>query len=39
MRAYDLFDANFCNGTSGWEKGVVEGANKVNFAIFTELKA
>ena len=49
--AHYLFDADFCNVASGWEKGVVEKnvqdsrrriwieANKVKFGSFTELNA
>jgi transposase len=51
MCAHYLFDADFCNVASGWEKGVVEKnvqdsrrriwieANKVKFGSFTELNA
>ena len=51
MCAYHLFNANFCNVASGWEKGVVEknvqdsrrriwiDAAKLRFGSFTELNA
>ena len=51
MCTHYLFDADFCNVASGWEKGVVEKnvqdsrrriwteANKVKFGSFTELNA
>jgi transposase len=51
MCAHDLFDADFCNVASGWEKGVVEKnvqdsrrriwtcANKMKFGSFSELNA
>jgi hypothetical protein len=51
MCAHYLFDADFCNVASGWEKGVVEKnvqdsrrriwieANKVKFGSFTKLNA